>query len=246
MPNDQLSLVFLHYFGGSSQEWNNLTAAISDDFPCFALDLRGHGGRDDADGYERGLDALADDVSEEIEKAGLTQYVIVGHSMGGKVALTLAARQPTGLHGLFLLAPSPPTPEPMSDSGRADSLEAWGDPKTSEESLQKIIGLPITKEAEKRFTEDNLRTTREVWQWWYSTGSKEDISDRLLEVSLPIWIMSGSEDPVIPPNIQQSETAARLANSRLVRLPGAGHLLPDEAPETVEAALRQFLAVLAD
>ncbi|MES2464987.1 MAG: alpha/beta hydrolase [Armatimonadota bacterium] len=244
MSEPTTTLVFLHYFGGSAREWDDLTGAIGDDHPCLALNLRGHGGRGDGDGYERGIDALVYEVAADIEEARLTDYVIVGHSMGGKVALALAAQQPSGLRGLLLLAPSPPTPEPISDKDRAESLATWGDREASDLCLQRITNLPVTAEAAARFTEDNLRTTEAVWQWWYRTGSREDISGRMMDVAVPVWIMTGSEDSVISPQVQQSETAAPLANSRLVRIPGAGHLLNDEVPRTVEAALRQFIAVL--
>lgn len=166
--------------------------------------------------------------------------------MGGKVALALAARQPEGVRGLFLLAPSPPTPEPISDRDRAESLASWGDREASDICLQRITNLPITAEAAMRFTNDNLRTTEAVWSWWYRTGSREDISDRMSKVIVPVSIIKGSEDSVISPEVQQSETASALPNSRLNLIPGAGHLLTDEAPHTVEVALRQFLAVLKD
>jgi pimeloyl-ACP methyl ester carboxylesterase len=246
MPEKALALVFLHYFGGSDREWDGLTAAMRDKHPCLALNLRGHGGKGDGDGYERGIDALVYDAAAEIEEARLSHYVVVGHSMGGKVALALTARQPEGLRGLFLLAPSPPTPKPISDRDRAESLASWGDREASRICLQRITNLPITAEAATRFTEDNLRTTEAVWSWWYRTGSREDISDRMTEIIVPVSVIAGSEDSVISPEVQKSETASALADSRLNLIPGAGHLLTDEAPHSVEAVLRQFLAVTKD
>lgn len=246
MSKSMLALVFLHYFGGSSQEWNGMTAAMGDEYSCLALNLRGHGGTGDSDGYARGIDALVDDVAAEIKEAGLTEYVVVGHSMGGKVALALAARQPGALRGLFLLAPSPPTPEPISDKDRAESLADWGDQQASEEALLKITHFPVTADTAERFTADNLRTTEAVWYWWYSIGSREDISDRMGRVEVPVLTLVGSEDKVIPLDVQQRETAVRLANARLEVVPEAGHLLTDEAPQAVDSALRKFLTVLPD
>jgi pimeloyl-ACP methyl ester carboxylesterase len=135
--------------------------------------------------------------------------------MGGKVALALAAQRPRGLQGLFLLAPSPPTPEPISEKDRAESLATWADREASNLCLQRITNLPVTAEAASRFTEDNLRTTEAVWDWWYHTGSRENILHLMPDVAAPVWIMTGSEDSVIPPDIQQCETAAPLKNKRL-------------------------------
>lgn len=66
------------------------------------------------------------------------------------------------------------------------------------------------------------------------------------QISIPVRVLSGSKDPVIPPDIQQRETVSRLANCRLALVSDAGHLLTDEAPEAVGDALRQFLSDLAN
>ena len=245
MPSN-LAIVFLHYFGGSAREWEGLTAALSPNYPCLAPSLRGHGGKGDGDGYERGIDALVDEVAADIEEARLTEYVVVGHSMGGKAALELASRQPKGLRGLFLLSPSPPTPEPMSDEGRAQSLGEWGDPAASARCVPEITHLPVSAKAANRFVDDNLRTTKAVWDWWYRTGSREDISDRMGGVTVPVLIAVGSEDTVIPPDVHRRETAARLTNAQMEIVPQAGHLLTDEAPEAVETLLRRFITSLTE
>lgn len=244
MTDNPLAIVFLHYFGGSAREWEGLTAALSLDHPCLALNLRGHGGKGDGDGYERGIGALVYEVAAEIDEARLTQYVLVGHSMGGKIALELASRRPAGLRGLFLLSPSPPTPEPMSGKDRADSLANWENRAASEKALQKITHRPVSAAAANRFVDDNFRTTKAVWDWWYRTGSREDISERMGRVVVPVLIAAGSEDTVITPNVHRRETAARLANAQMEIVPQAGHLLADESPEAIGTLLRRFIISL--
>ena len=244
MPSNQLAIVFLHYFGGSAQEWEGLATALRPDYPCLALNLRGHGGKGDGDGYERGIDALVYEVAADIEEARLTQYILVGHSMGGKAALELASRRPAGLRGLFLLSPSPATPEPISDKDRADSLASWGNRAASEKALQKITHRPVSEKAANRFVEDNLRTTKAVWEWWYRTGSREDISERMGHVAVPVLIAAGSEDTVITPEVHRRETAARLADAQMEIVSQSGHLLVDEAPEAIETLLRRFITSL--
>ncbi|MBC8104681.1 MAG: alpha/beta hydrolase [Cytophagales bacterium] len=235
-----LTLVLLHYFGGSGQEWNGTVTALGDTYDCLALTLRGHGGTSDRDGYGGGIETLADDVAVAITDAAPRQYVLVGHSMGGKVALVVAARQPVGLRGLFLLAPSPPTPEPITDADRANALASWGDRAASEDSLRKITRRPLPSQSVARFVEDNLRTTEAVWRWWYESGSRENISEQMDRVAAPVRVLVGAEDPVIPPKVQRREVISRLADARLEVVPDAGHLLPDEVPSIVAAAIRQF------
>src|SRR5271168_2262110 len=100
------ALVFIHYWGGSRRTWSEVIALLSKRFRCIAVDLRGWGKSDrGADDYS--LFAQADDVLGVIEALKLTDFVLVGHSMGGNIAQILAARRPDGLKVLVLVAPAP-------------------------------------------------------------------------------------------------------------------------------------------
>lgn len=82
------SLVFLHYWGGSSRTWRHAIAKLAPSFHTVAIDLRGWGQSEAAaEGY--GLADLAADVGGVIAELNLSRYVLVGHSMGGKIAQTL-------------------------------------------------------------------------------------------------------------------------------------------------------------
>lgn len=64
--------------------------------------------------------------------------------MGGKIALSFAAMQPSGLTSLVLVAPSPPTPEPMTDIERMQLLNAFGDKCALETSVNNITAQPLS------------------------------------------------------------------------------------------------------
>jgi pimeloyl-ACP methyl ester carboxylesterase len=88
-------LVFLHYWGGSRRTWSKVIDGLKDNYRCVAYDQRGWGGSDaPAEGYT--LSDLAKDALSLIEAMGLRRYVLVGHSMGGKVAQLVASRNPEG------------------------------------------------------------------------------------------------------------------------------------------------------
>src|SRR5476649_734535 len=107
--NGTLPIVFLHYWGGSSRTWDDVIAALPAEYRTIAPDLRGWGDSDaPATGYA--LADFANDAQQMIDALDLQQYVLVGHSMGGKIAQLLASRRPRGLAGLVLVAPSPPVP----------------------------------------------------------------------------------------------------------------------------------------
>lgn len=106
-----LTLIFLHYFGGSALEWQAVMSQLSGQYRCLAIDLRGHGDSDaPATGYS--VDTMADDVLAVIDLLHVQEFSLVGHSMSGKVALAVAARRPAGLRSLVLVSPSPPCRNP--------------------------------------------------------------------------------------------------------------------------------------
>lgn len=100
------TLVFLHYFGGSTRAWTEVVEQLADDYHCVAPDLRGFGASD-ASPENFAVKDYADDVADLISTLEIGNSALVGHSMGGKIALALAARNPKGLQSLILLAPSP-------------------------------------------------------------------------------------------------------------------------------------------
>lgn len=110
-------LVFLHYYGGSTRTWQGVIDDLSATHRCVALDFRGWG-QSDKRATDYDLDTLATDVEQVILRLKLAQFVIVGHSMGGKVAQIVAARRLAGLKALILVAPAPPVPIEVSDEQR--------------------------------------------------------------------------------------------------------------------------------
>jgi pimeloyl-ACP methyl ester carboxylesterase len=100
---------------GSSRTWKHVTDKLAPNFHTIAIDHRGWGASDaPADGYD--LKELAADAEGVIQELNLKRYVLVGHSMGGKVAQLMASRRPTGLAGLVLVAPSPNVVTQFSNS----------------------------------------------------------------------------------------------------------------------------------
>jgi len=100
------ALLLLHYFGGSARSWNALAARLGPKRRCVAPDMRGFGANHPGGPYALG--DYADDAAALA--TGLGPFLLVGHSMGAKVAVALAARRPPGLVGVVLVAPFPALP----------------------------------------------------------------------------------------------------------------------------------------
>ena len=129
------ALVFLHYWGGTSRTWRKVTAELEGQFKRVANDARGWGKSDKTLAGCKLAD-LADEALALVKALGIKQYVLVGHSMGGKVAQLAASRRPEGLSGLILVAPAQPTPRRNPEEMRQGQLHAYH----NSENVLKTIG----------------------------------------------------------------------------------------------------------
>ncbi|WP_370460066.1 alpha/beta fold hydrolase [Nostocoides sp. F2B08] len=108
-------MVLLHGAGATSSTWEVVAKAIAADRTVLAVDLRGHGASDHANHYS--ISTMADDISALLPKIADAPVDLVGHSLGGLVALRVAARHPGLLRRLVLEdvgMPHPRVPNPPS------------------------------------------------------------------------------------------------------------------------------------
>lgn len=237
---DRPALVLLHFFGGSARSWNPLLAALKGEHEALALDLPGFGAAQAASG-PYSVTAYADFVEAAIDAKRLRNFLLVGHSMGSKIALALAARRPAGLRGLVLLAPSPPTPEPIGEKMREKLIAGWGCYGPASETLARVTGRALGGALRERVIADMMNTSKAAWNAWLEAGSREDISDAMAAIDVSALILSGDCDTALPPDLVEREVSSRLRKAQFALVPGAGHLLPIEAPQAVAALLRGFV-----
>jgi len=224
----------LHYWAGSGREFEPLLPLLPPGSQLLAPDLPGFGDQAAPAGFDYSVASYADWVAQYVATHKLTDYHIIGHSMSGKVAMLLASRRPAGLRGLLLLSPSPPTPEPISDDDRAASLAAYGQPDEAEKTFSKITSIPLSNAQHALVVADNLRTTQAAWDAWLQHGSREDISGEMAKIEVPCRLLVGENDQAISPAAQRQQTLPLLPTGTMMAVvPGAGHLLPLEAPEEI-------------
>ncbi|MEH2183875.1 alpha/beta fold hydrolase [Nostoc sp.] len=235
------SLLFLHYWGGSSRSWQQVIDQLDSQSRCIAIDQRGWGASVATNGrYD--LDSMADDVQVVINTLKLDRYVLVGHSMGGKVSQIVAKRHPPGLAGLLLVAPAPPTPMPVPAEQRSAMLASYETHEGVLQALPILSGTPLSNSLCQQVITDTLGGTSGAKQAWTNRGMIEDISDGLTSVTVPISVVIGDRDQV------EHESALRVAFSSLLPqttftvLPGVGHLSPIESPDAVASAARELLS----
>lgn len=236
--------VFLHYWGGSSRTWERVIDALPEHYRAIAIDHRGWG---DSAAPERGygIADLADDAEDVIQSLGLTHYILVGHSMGGKVAQALAARRPEGLLGVLLVAPSPPSPMELPDSQRATMAAAYESRESVAWVLDNVLtASPLAPELREQVIADSLRGAPQAKVAWPEVAMREDISGQVGAINVPVLVLAGERDQVDSVETLQRELLPRIAGARLQVLPGVGHLSPLEAPSALAGHLQRFALAL--
>lgn len=238
----ELALVFLHYWGGSSRTWDKVAAELAGRYRIVATDHRGWGESPaPAEGY--GLADLAADAEGVIAALDLRRYVLVGHSMGGKVAQLMASRRPRGLEALVLVAPSPPSPMVLSEEQRATLIGAYA----SRESVQWVIdhvltARPLDAAAREQVVEDSLRGAPQARAGWPDVAMREDICAEVARIEVPTLVICGEQDQVDRVETLQAQLLPRIPHAVMHPLPGTGHLSPLEAPTEVARHIAGFVA----
>jgi pimeloyl-ACP methyl ester carboxylesterase len=251
------TIVLLHWLGGSSVTWTEVAGALAArGLRSIAIDLPGFG---DAVANPRyTVEAMADEVLANLRglDAPPTNWLLAGHSMGGKVAAVLTRSLLDNISplappsGIVLVSPSPPGPEPMKDSKRAQMLDSLGqstgdateERKRAEAFVDDNTGkLPLDAALRTRTVDDVLRMSRAAFNAWligdaaHEAGSREDWSTRVGVLPIPTLIFAGTEDAALGPDAQQHHTVPHFDPASLITLEACGHLGPlERASELTE------------
>jgi pimeloyl-ACP methyl ester carboxylesterase len=255
--------VFVHGAGASADFWHRQRPAFPN---AHYIDLPGHRAKrwththmPPADGHLASdghplpdarslIEWYADHVSEYVQEAALGSVVLVGHSMGGAVVLTLALHRPTWLKALVLTSTGArlPVSPRILELLRADYRAA----------VELIIELsfapfhslhrPLTYSQKLLINgarRQMLRVPREVTLADYQACAHFDVTHRLSEVRLPTLCITGDQDRMVPPEHSRL-LHERIAGSRLEVVEGAGHMLPLERPDEYNHRVEEFVAAI--
>jgi pimeloyl-ACP methyl ester carboxylesterase len=242
------TIFVLHALGMSAREFDGVAARLADTGDVVALDLPGFGDASAASGVS--VADMAALVVRKVRRHAPGRWLLVGHSMGGKIASVVASRALAGEHGLFglsgvvLLAASPPTPEPMSDADRAEkrAMADGGalDAASARSFVDANVGAPLDASVDAVAVADVQRASAEAWTAWFDRGSREDWSEAVGVLDVPAVILAGGSDGDLGESAQRELNGRVYPRARVQVLEGAGHLLPIERPDEVAEAIRAF------
>ena len=239
------ALVFLHYWGGSRRTWRLVLTRLHPEQAFVNYDQRGWGDSCSAPGpYD--IHRLADDAESVIATLGYTDYVLVGHSMGGKVAHALAARRPAGLVGMVLVAPAPAAPADSAELLQQLTMHAYDNEHTVQQNIdQALTYRPLATELREQIVEDSLRAGEEARLAWPKYGLVQDVSAGLSDIDVPILVLAGSHDKVDPPAVLAEHLLPLISHASMTVLEDTGHLSPLEVPDQVASHITTFIARLS-
>ena len=224
--------------------WRHIASELKQSNRTIATDHRGWGQSDaPASGYT--LADLAADAQGVIDALGLQRYVLFGHSMGGKVAQLLASRRPSGLAGLVLVAPSPPSPMQLPLEARQGMVAAYASRDSIITTVTEVLAAKaLSADDLETVVQDTLKGAPSAKAAWPLVMSQEDITTHVGAIDVPTIVIGGELDRVDSIATLQAEVLPRIPHAVLHRLQDTGHLSMLESPNVLAQIIRDFAGSL--
>jgi pimeloyl-ACP methyl ester carboxylesterase len=249
---DGPSVLLLHGLAGHAAEWEETVSWLTPRYRVVAADARGHGDS------ERGppdvsRDALVADAAFLIEELRLKPAIVIGQSLGGLTALTLAARRPELTRALVLVEASPTSEVDDAKAAAADiraALTEWPVPFPSRADAHQFFATRFGKLAADPWT----RSLEEREDGWWARFDIDVMVEMLRQgIAEPSW--QDWERIACPTLVvvagngsvgrdEAEEMTNRHPNAQLVEIASAGHDLHLDSPEDWRRALSAFLDAL--
>jgi pimeloyl-ACP methyl ester carboxylesterase len=261
--------ILVHGLGGSALNWTTSSALLADRLASRAPDLPGFGDSPPPHDGNYGVDAHARAVEALIDADGRGPVHLFGNSLGGAIAVILAARRPDLVRTLTLISPALPEWTPtkwrtqvgalglpvvgprlsqrvavLSPEQRVDGAIAlcFADPSAVPEIWREAAIQEAERRARATYAADAL--ARSMRGLITAQLRRDGLNPALAQVQAPTLMLHGGRDLLVP--VRASRRAvAKMPNARLVVLPRAGHVAQMEAPYLVARLVREHLDAAA-
>lgn len=208
-----------------------------------AYDMRGWG-KSDAPQNGYSIADLASEAASLMQSLRLTNFILIGHSMGGKVAQLFASRRPLRLVGLILAAPAKPTPTRFSEEMRQQQIHAYDSRENVIQTVAFLSARTPSHEILEQIVEDSLAGSPGAKLAWPTSAIMEDMSNEVPKIKMPTLIVAGGEDRLDPVEQHRSEVLPRIPKQRMEILTESGHLIPIDEPDQLAAIIQRFATPL--
>jgi 3-oxoadipate enol-lactonase len=235
-------LVLLHGLGASSADWEYQVPELAQHFQVIVPDFRGHGASDRAGDYR--VERFARDTWLLLDRLRVRAPILVGHSMGGAVAMQMALDRPGTVPSLVL---ANTLPSFLTDTAGKRAM-LWlrlllmgllGPRRMSEILTRRLYPHPHQAKLRAKIARRNARNDRSVYLATIRALTRWSVRDRLGELTLPVLLVASEQDYFEGPEVLRF--LAALPDARLREFAGARHGLPLEQPEQFNRAVLEFL-----
>ena len=236
-PEDAPVVLLSNSLGATRAMWDPQVPALAERYRVVTYDTRGHG-TSPAPAGPYTLDDLVDDVVALLDRVGAQRAHVAGLSLGGMVGLRLAAREPQRVHRLAVLCTSAKT-EPQGFLDRAAVARAEGTASFAPAVVSRWLTPPYAAEhpdLEARLEAMVAGSDDEGYAACAEVVGRIDLREDLSRITAPTLVISGADDPALPPE-HQRVIAAGIAGADLLSLSPGAHLANLEQPLQVTGAL---------
>lgn len=242
-------LLLLHGYMGSGLDWIDVAPALARSRKVVAYDHRGHGDSGHAaDPSSYTFDQLAADLATFIAARAMAPVDLLGHSMGGVVALMHTLRHPQTVRSLVLMdtaaAPAGNLPmdvlSPLIAMGREQGMQAVAQ-VVAEFAVSAQQGNGVAEDVirERAVAKFSSLDVEALAAFANELGSYPSMVDELERISCPVTVIVGENDDGL--RSAAEVMAARIPAARLVVIPGAGHSPQEDRPDEWVAAVVEHL-----
>lgn len=238
-------LVILHGLFGSADNWYSISRELETEFTMYLVDQRNHGDSPHSD--EWNYEVMAEDLHELLDEEGLDKIFLMGHSMGGKVAMTFAANYPERVERL-IVADISPRYYPVHHDVIIDGLQAINLPEIqSRKEADDALAEYIPDFGTRQFLLKSLGRNADGFYWKINLGvivkNIEIVGKALKENALykgkTLFLAGGKSDYIQEKDMEDILT--HFPKFQLITISDAGHWLHAEQPKAVVREIRHFL-----
>lgn len=246
-------LIFAHGLGGNHLSWWKQIPYFIDRFTCVTFSHRGFSLSKNLSG-KIGAKAFADDLSALINHLGLKDINLVAQSMGGWTSLNYALRENSSIRSLVLASTTGELNYSVIDHPQIKKLDEWKSISEKITSELKSKGLLAATGPRMALEQPEMnflyKQIYDLTPTPYKDKVRKDIRssrtlapNALTNLKIPVLFIVGDEDIVFPPAAAEAASSL-ISNSKMNRVPKAGHSVYFERPEIFNKLVDDFLASL--
>ncbi len=244
---DGTPVLFVHAFPLHSGQWDGQVEVFGDRYRLITPDLRGFGSSsapEDRSAYS--MDSFADDLKGLLDELGVERVILAGLSMGGYIAFAFLRKYRSAVAGL-VLADTRAEADPPAGIEKRTNQQNQVESEGTDGLIEGLTGALLSDHT-KSTKPDVVERVKSLMQnpaagfigALEAMKQRPDSTGELASIDVPTLVVVGEDDAVTPPDAAETITNA-VADSKLITIPGAGHLSNLEDEQTFNEALAEFL-----